>query len=94
MADEAFDMAAARAKFASKFNGNKTARKERAKRQSAAVDRRALRDAGRDAIFSFRCRSDLQEACKGIAKRKGMSIAEWMESVLQAAIEMEAHEDA
>jgi len=92
--DAAFDMAAARAKFASKVSGNKTARKARGKKLAAAVDKRSLRDAGRDVVFSFRCRDDLQAACKAAAKAKGQSIAEWMEAILQGAIDMEASEDA
>ena len=52
-------------------------------------DGRALRQTGRHGLFNFRAHPDLREACKAAAEAKGMKLAEWMETVLVAALEDE-----
>jgi len=52
-------------------------------------DRRALRATGRDALFPFRARSGLHARCKAAAKKRGMSLAAWMEEQLEAALAAE-----
>lgn len=65
------------------------ARRKREKDVKSAVDRQSFRARGRDEVFSFRCRQDLLEEIKTTSRQRGMSIAEWMEQIIEAALAME-----
>ena len=41
----------------------------------------------RSEVFSVRCRSDISEGLRKLAKAEGVSLAEWFERVAEAAIE-------
>ena len=80
---------AARAKWDNKSGKKKSARREQEKKLEKIVDKRMLRATGRTEIFSFRCSDELKEICKRVAKNQGLTIAEWMELTLRAAVEAE-----
>jgi hypothetical protein len=82
---EIFDFGPARAKWASKLDGSKAARKARHVALTS-IDRRALRVTGGTAQLNFRCREDLKARVTEAASQEGVSIAEWMERVLEAAL--------
>jgi uncharacterized protein (DUF1778 family) len=50
------------------------------------VDGRSLRATGRTAQFNFRSRADLKGAVQEAAKANGMTVAEWMELAIEAAL--------
>lgn len=50
------------------------------------VDGRSLRKTGRTAQFNFRARDDLKKAAQEAAKADGISLAEWMEAAIEAAL--------
>ncbi len=62
------------------------ATKKREKELVASVDRRHLRKSGRTELWGIRCRPDLKEECKKIARELGMFDSEWAEQVFEAAI--------
>ena len=57
-----WDMAAARAKFATKIDTRKAARKDRQKRLNGAVDGRSLRATGRTEHLNFRASPQIVES--------------------------------
>ncbi len=67
------------------------ATRERSQRKQV-VKKARLRRTGREVLWTFRCNPDLVERCKLNAKRNDMSIAEWMEQVLEAALAAEEEE--
>ena len=89
--DEDWDMQAARAKLAPQHDNSKKARQSRQKRIAKAVDRsatdgRSLRSTGRTAQFNFKALPELKPAAQRAAERAGMTLAEWMEMAVQAAL--------
>ncbi len=71
-----------------------TRRSVEKKQRKGVGDRRALRATGRDALFPFRARPGLQPRCKAAAKKRGMSLAAWMEEHLEAALSAEESKGA
>jgi hypothetical protein len=89
--DEDWDMQAARAKLAPLYDNSKKARQSRQKRIAKAIDRsatdgRSLRSTGRTAQFNFKALPELKPAAQRAAERAGMTLAEWMEMAVQAAL--------
>jgi predicted HicB family RNase H-like nuclease len=76
----------ARAKWAEKLNSSKDARKERHKKLTDAVDGRSLRKTGRTEQFNFRCSEGLKAKATLAAREAGITLAEWMELAVEAAI--------
>lgn len=58
------------------------------------VDGRSLRTTGRTAQFNFRSRAELKSAVQDAAKANGMTVAEWMEHAIEAALPAESKEPA
>lgn len=58
------------------------------------VDGRTLRATGRTAQFNFRSRAELKTAVQEAAKANGMTVAEWMEHAIEAALPAESKEPA
>lgn len=81
-----FDMKAARDKFRPVADTSKKGRATRHKAISASVDRRTLTRTGRTAQFNFKSTPGLHARVKAAAERKGQSLAEWMEEVLEAKL--------
>jgi hypothetical protein len=81
-----FDMKAARDKFRPIADTSKKGRAIRHKAISASVDRRTLTRTGRTAQFNFKSTPGLHARVKAAAERKGQSLAEWMEEVLEAKL--------
>ena len=84
-----FDMKAARDKFRPVADTSKKGRTARHKIISESVDRRTLTRTGRTAQFNFKSTPGLHARAKAAAERKGQSLAEWMEGILEAALAAE-----
>jgi predicted HicB family RNase H-like nuclease len=89
--DDDWDMAAARAKLVARHDNSKKARQTRQKRIAQAVDQsardgRSLRRTGRTAQFNFKALPELKPAAQEAAERAGLTLAEWMEMAVQAAL--------
>jgi hypothetical protein len=61
-------------------------RAAREKKIRSAVDGRALKATGRTEQFNFKCRPELRTACIEAANQDGITIAEWLEGILEAAL--------
>ena len=81
-----FDMKAARDKFRPVADTSKKGRAARHKAISDSVDRRTLTRTGRTARFNFKSTPGLHARAKAAAERKGRSLAEFMETILEAAL--------
>ena len=93
MADLDFDfedpdaMARAREQLRAKgFRPGPKERKQKEKKIRAAVDGRSLRVTGRTEQFNFKAREGLKERVAQAAAGEGLSIAEWMERAIEAAL--------
>jgi hypothetical protein len=83
---EIHSFAAARKKWAAKVDGGKDARRVRHEKLTDAVDGRSLRATGRTAQFNFRCSEGLKAKATAAAREAGITLAEWMERAVDAAI--------
>lgn len=81
-----FNMAEAVAKFAPKVDNSRKARKSRHKTVSNATDGRSLRASGRTAQFNFKALPELKPAAQQAAREAGLTLAEWMEAAVNAAL--------
>lgn len=89
--DEEWDMQAARERLKPKLDGSKKGRQSRQRKISQAVnpiakDGRSLRASGRTAQFNFKALPGLREAAQKAAEREGITLAEWMENAVKAAL--------
>jgi hypothetical protein len=91
--DEGWDWNAARKKLAPKHDNRKAARKGRQKRLSDAVDGRSLKATGRTEQFNFKSMPGLKDRARAAAEREGVSLAVWMERVVQSALGEEPTEE-
>lgn len=82
--DDAFD--AVRQKWANRVTQSPKARKAREKQIRATVDGRSLRATGRTAQFNFKCAPDIKALVHKAVEREGVTVAEWMERAMQAAL--------
>ena len=83
--DTAFSMVKARELWAAKGGTpTKTARKAKRKKIADTVDKRSLRATGRSEQFNFRARAGLKERAQQAAEAAGVTLAEWMESAVEA----------
>lgn len=74
-------------KFArERHDGSASARRARHKRLASAVDGRSLRASGRTEQFNFKCTPGLKKLAQDAAVRDGITLAEWMERAVEAAI--------
>ncbi|RTL64654.1 MAG: hypothetical protein EKK41_21210 [Hyphomicrobiales bacterium] len=94
--DEAWDWEAARAKLRPQIDQSKRGRQQRQRKISqsvspAARDGRSLRATGRTAQFNFKARPELKLAAQAAADKAGMTLAEWMEMAVNAAIEKDGN---
>jgi hypothetical protein len=64
----------------------KASRKTRERSLADSVDGRALRPAGRSAQWNIRCRPGLREEAIEAARIEGVSLATWIERVVEAAV--------
>ncbi len=78
-------MQRARKKFAAGANAA-TQRKQGETEIRKVVDGRTLRATGRTAQFNFRSRAELKTAVQVAAKAGGVTVAEWMERAIEAAL--------
>ena len=62
------------------------ARKQRAQKLRRTVDGRSLRATGRTKQFNFSCRPEIHQAASELAGREGVSLAEFMESLVENAM--------
>ena len=82
-----FDMSAARAKWKSAgFDGKKAARKTRETTVAGGIDGRSLRATGRTEQFNIRCVAGLKQRAMDAADNAQVTLAEWMEAAVEAAI--------
>ena len=80
-------MAKAREKLRAKgFSAGPKARKQKEKKIRAAVDARTLKVTGRTAQFNFKARADIKRSVAEAAAQEGLTIAEWMERAIEAAL--------
>jgi predicted HicB family RNase H-like nuclease len=86
---EIYSFAEARKKWGAKLDTTKAARKARHKKLAESVDGRSLRATGRVEQFNFRCSEGLKEKAQSAARRAGITLAEWMERAVEAAIAAE-----
>jgi hypothetical protein len=84
--DEDWSWAEARKKLTPKLDNRKAARKKRQKRLADSVDRRSLRASGRTEQFNFKSTPGLKARAQEAAVRKGITLAEWMERAVEAAL--------
>ncbi len=63
------------------------ARQDREKAIDNTIDGRSLRATGRNAQFNFRARPTLRDEAMTVAKAQGLSLAEFMEKIIQNAID-------
>ena len=89
-----FDMKSARAKFRSVVDTSRKGRKARHKTVSDSADGRSLRETGRTEQFNFKATPGLHKRAKEAAAHKGVRLAEWMERVINAALDAEGGGDA
>ena len=83
---EIYDMEKARAKFAAAISPKKRERKARAKQLTASIDGRSRRSTGRTEQFNFKSSPGLHQRAKEAAAKSGLSLAEWMEALVEAAL--------
>lgn len=57
------------------------------KKRRLLTDGRALRATGRTQVFPFRCRPELMQRVRAVTRKRGVSIAAWMESLIEVALE-------
>jgi predicted HicB family RNase H-like nuclease len=81
--DEDWSWAEARKKLTPKLDNR---RKKRQKRLADSVDRRSLRASGRTEQFNFKSTPGLKARAQEAAVRKGITLAEWMERAVEAAL--------
>jgi predicted HicB family RNase H-like nuclease len=80
-------LAKAREKLRAKgFSSDPKARKQKEKKIRAAVDGRSLRGTGRTEQFNFKCREEIKRRAVEAARADGITIAEWMERAIEAAV--------
>ncbi len=84
-----FDMKSARDKFRSVVDTSRKGRAARHKVVTDSVDRRTLRKTGRTAQFNFKATPTLHARAKVAAEHAGLSLAEWMEGILETALAVE-----
>lgn len=82
-----FDMKAAAAKFGAAVDNTRRARKVRHSVVSSATDRRSLRATGRTDQFNFKSVPGLKKRAQEAATAEGITLAEWMERAVTAALE-------
>ena len=87
---EELDMAAARAKFAAKIDGQKSARKGRQKKMEKSTDGRSLRATGRTELVNFRAHPRIKQAIADHLARGKISV--WMEEAIIAKFRAEGVE--
>jgi hypothetical protein len=76
-------MARARERLRAKgFNSSPRARRARETKVRNTVDGRSLRATGRTEQFNFKSKPGIKRAVQEAANKSGLTIAEWMESVL------------
>jgi len=100
-ADDDWDMEAARAKLRPKVDQSKRGRQSRQRKiarsvSASARDGRSLRTTGRTSQFNFKALPGLKPAAQKAAAAAGLTLAEWMETAVNAALEAqgEARVDA
>jgi predicted HicB family RNase H-like nuclease len=64
----------------------KTERKQPEKQVRAAADGRSLRAKGRTAQLNVKVAPELKQALNAHCEREGVSVADWMEGTLRAAL--------
>jgi hypothetical protein len=64
----------------------RAARRARERSLSDSVDRRTLRPAGRSVQWNIRCRQGLREEAIEAAALEGVSLAQWVEDIVEAGI--------
>jgi hypothetical protein len=64
----------------------KAARKQREKQVRSTVDGRTLRAKGRTAQLNVKVAPEIKQAVSEHCEREGVSVADWMESALRAAL--------
>jgi hypothetical protein len=80
-------MAKARQRLLAKgFAPSKKERKKREKQVRSTVDGRTLKVTGRTEQFNFKAREDIKRRVVEAAESEGITIAEWMERTLEAAL--------
>ena len=84
------DMAAARAKFAAKIDGRKTARKGRQQKVATATDGRSLRATGRTELVNFRAKASIKQALADHIPKGKISL--WLEEAILAKFQSEGKE--
>ena len=91
MTDETpiFSMKDVKAKFGPLVDDKRKSRKQRQKVISKAADGRSSRATGRTEQFNFRSVPGLKERAQEAAAQNGMSLAEWMEIAVEAALAKE-----
>jgi hypothetical protein len=88
--DDAYDMEAARAKFASKVDSRKTARKARQKTLSRADDGRTLKATGRIEHLNFKSTPAIKRALDKHVGRGNKSL--WLEEAIIAKLKEEGYD--
>jgi predicted HicB family RNase H-like nuclease len=84
-AEDAFEQA--RQRWTKKgLQASPKARKAREQQLRSTVDGRTLRTTGRTAQFNFKCRPDIKTNAVEAAKEDGLTIAEWLEAAIEAAL--------
>ena len=84
---EELDMAAARAKFAAKIDGQKAARKGRQKKVEKSTDGRSLRATGRTELVNFRAHPRIKRAIADHIPKGKISL--WLEEAIIAKLQAE-----
>jgi hypothetical protein len=84
--EEEWDYTEARRKLAPRHDNRKSARKTRQRQLTNSVDRRSLRASGRTEQFNFKSTPGLKKRAQEAAAREGVTLAEWMENAVQAAL--------
>ena len=80
-------MARAREKMRAKgFSSAPRARRARERQINGTVDGRSLRATGRTEQFNFKAKPGIKLAAMEAAKAEGLTMAEWMENLLQSAL--------
>ncbi|MCV0371745.1 hypothetical protein [Filomicrobium sp.] len=81
-----FDMAAAKANFHPVIDNSRKGRKARHQAVSRAKDGRSLRATGRTEQFNFKSTPGLKKQAQAAAQKQGLTLAEWMENAVKAAL--------
>ena len=88
---EVYDMQKAREKFAAAISPKKGERKARAKRLTESIDGRSRRSTGRTEQFNFKSTPGLKTRAQEAAERDGVTLAEWMETAVEAKLSANGH---